>query len=138
MKDQHWKLFQNLNLCHILKWQTSEFLGMFSSWKFTEVRSNLSANYFFMKENRNSSLLITSIFAALFSKKCAEILSALLVGKRYEKWDAIYCKGKSPGVPFHGITSQYSYFKKSEFLRPFSKAAEKTQSCFALDTEQWN
>ena len=24
-----------------------------------------------------------------------------------------------------------------EFLRPFSKAAEKTQSCFALDTEQW-
>ena len=35
-------------------------------------------------------------------------------------------KGKSPGVPFHGITSQYSYLKKFEFLRPFSKAAEKT------------
>ena len=45
-------------------------------------------------------------------------------------------KGKSPGVPFHGVTSQYSYFTKFEFLRSFSKAAEKTQSCFALDTEQ--
>ena len=77
MKDQHLKLFQNLNLCHIWKWQTSEFFGMFSSWKFAEVRRNLSENYFFMKEKRNSSLLITSIFAALFSKKCAEILSLL-------------------------------------------------------------
>ena len=35
-------------------------------------------------------------------------------------------KGKAPGVPFYGITSQYSYLKKFEFLRPFSKAAEKT------------
>ena len=35
-------------------------------------------------------------------------------------------KGKAPGVPFHEITSQYRYFKKFEFLRPFSKAAEKT------------
>ena len=40
-------------------------------------------------------------------------------------------KGKSPGVPSHGITIQ-----KFEFVRPFSKAAEKTQSYFALDTEQ--
>ncbi len=35
-------------------------------------------------------------------------------------------KGKAPGVTFHGITSQYSYLKTFEFLRPFGKAAEKT------------
>ena len=46
------------------------------------------------------------------------------------------CKGKSLGVPFFGVTSQYSQFKKFEFLRPFSNAVEKTQQCFALDTEQ--
>ena len=40
-------------------------------------------------------------------------------------------RGKSPRVPSQGITVQ-----KSEFWRPFSKAVEKTQSCFGLDTEQ--
>ena len=35
-------------------------------------------------------------------------------------------KGKSPGVPFNRITSQYSQLEKFEFLRQFSKAAEKT------------
>ena len=34
------------------------------------------------------------------------------------------------------LHNMYSFLKKFEFLRPFKKAAEKTQSCFALDTEQ--
>ena len=36
-------------------------------------------------------------------------------------------KDKSSGVPFHGVISQYCYFKKFELLCPFSKAAAKTQ-----------
>ena len=42
-------------------------------------------------------------------------------------------KGKLPRVPSHGITIQ-----KLEFLCSFSKAAEKNQSCFGLDTELWD
>ena len=63
----------------------------------------------------------------LFGQKRAEGLhwGVILVGC------AVSVKGKSSGVPFHGVTSQYSLFKKFEFLSPFSKAAKKTQSCFA-------
>ena len=34
-------------------------------------------------------------------------------------------------------TKYFKILKKFEFLRSFTKAAEKTWSCFALDTEQW-
>jgi hypothetical protein len=33
----------------------------------------------------------------------------------------ISVKDKSPEVPFHRITSSYSYFEEFEFLRQFSK-----------------
>ena len=59
-----------------------------------------------------------------------------LIIAKIEKNMKEICKGKSPGVPFYGFTSQYSLFKKFEFWRPFSKSAEKIQSCFALDIEQ--
>ena len=56
--------------------------------------------------------------------------------------------GKSPEVPFHRITSSYSYFEEFEFLRQFSKKqnmikkkyqlnrnkkfVDKAQQCFAF------
>ena len=58
------------------------------------------------------------------------------------------CEGKSPEVPFHGITSLYSYFEVIWILRQFSKkqnmikknyqlnrnkkVADKAQQCFAF------
>jgi hypothetical protein len=57
-------------------------------------------------------------------------------------------KDKSPKVPFHRITSSYSYFEEFEFLRHFSKKqnmikkkyqlnrnekfVDKAQQCFAF------
>ena len=40
-------------------------------------------------------------------------------------------KDKSPEVPFHKITSSYSYF---EFLRQFSLVCKKAKYCWALST----
>jgi hypothetical protein len=40
-------------------------------------------------------------------------------------------KDKSPEVPFHKITSSYSYF---EFLRQFSLVCKKAKHCWALST----
>ena len=51
-------------------------------------------------------------------------------------YDTSHGKGKSPGAPFHGVISKHRQFKKFEFVRPFRKATQKTQSCFALDTEK--
>jgi hypothetical protein len=60
----------------------------------------------------------------------------------------IRSKDKSPEVPFHKITSSYSYFEEFEFLRQFSKKqnmikkkyqlnrtekfVDKAQQCFAF------
>jgi hypothetical protein len=63
-------------------------------------------------------------------------------------------KDKSPEVPFHRITSSYSYFEEFEFLRQFSKKqnmikkkyqlnrnkkfVDKAQQCFAFNTSSQN
>ena len=46
-----------------------------------------------------------------------------------------FIKDKSPVVPFHEITSQYSQFKEILIFAPIQQGTEKTWSCFAFDTE---
>ena len=69
-------------------------------------------------------------------------------GVRKYQFLLIFSKDKSPEVPFHRITSSYSYFEEFEFLRQFSKKqntikkkyqlnrnekfVDKAQQCFAF------
>ena len=43
------------------------------------------------------------------------------------------CRGKSPEVPFHKITSPYSYFEQFEFLRKFSKKQNMIKKNYQLN-----
>ena len=68
-------------------------------------------------------------------------LKYTMVGKSQNLF--FICKGKSLGVPFHRITSQYSELKKFEFLRQFSKATEPGQlkpkfKCWQLFAVLWS
>ena len=51
-------------------------------------------------------------------------------------WFISIFKCKSPGVPFHRITSQYSWIIKEIWIfAPIQQGTEKTWSWFALNTE---
>jgi hypothetical protein len=46
-------------------------------------------------------------------------------------------KDKSPEVPFHIITSSYSYFEEFEFLRQFSKKQNMIKKKYPLNRGSW-
>ena len=48
----------------------------------------------------------------------------------------LFCKDKSPEVPFHRITSSYNYFEEFEFLRTFSKKQNMTKKKFQLNRNE--
>ena len=78
----------------------------------------------------------------MFRKNCLSLIASTVIFPEEHmlcqgiSYDTSHGKGKSPGVPFHGVISKHRQFKKFEFVRPFRKATQKTQSCFALDTEK--
>ena len=52
----------------------------------------------------------------------------------YSKLLLRFIEDKSPEVPFHRITSSYSYFEEFEFLHQFSLMCKKAKHCWALPT----
>ena len=48
--------------------------------------------------------------------------------------DMCNCKGKSPEVPFHGITSSYNYFEEIWIFAPIQQEAKHDQE--KLSAEQ--
>ena len=57
-------------------------------------------------------------------------------GVRKYQFLLIFSKDKSPEVPFHRITSSYSYFEEFEFLPQFSMKQNMTKKKFQLNRNE--
>ena len=54
-------------------------------------------------------------------------INVLLVLEFQNRNHFLICKGKSPEVPFHGITSSYSYFEVILIFAPIQQEAKYDQ-----------